>query len=152
MHAGDLTQPYGSVPTDTDALEAVRLLVDHGLPGLLVVDPAGRPFAILPASDVVRTLVPGCIQEDPVLAAVIDEPHADRLCRALAGRRLAGLLPRERPFLPAAAPDGSAMELAELMARTRSPLIAVVEGGAEGSGRLLGVVTANHLLERLLQA
>jgi hypothetical protein len=44
------------------------------------------------------------------------------------------------------------MELAELMARTRSPLIAIVERGARGPGRLLGAVTAAHLLERLLQA
>ena len=100
MHARDLTPPYVSATTDTDAVEALRLLVEHGLPGLLVVDPAGRPSAILPASDVVKTLVPRYVQEDPVLAAMIDEPHADRLCRALAGRRLAGLLPRGRPFLP----------------------------------------------------
>ncbi|MBZ9643128.1 CBS domain-containing protein [Streptomyces sp. PSKA30] len=152
MRARDLAQPYVSVSTDTDAVEAVRLLVEQGLPGLLVVGPAGQPFAMLPASDVVRTLVPGYIQEDPVLAAVIDEPHADRLCRALAGRTLADRLPTARPFLPAAAPDRTAMELAELMARTRSPLIAIVERDAGGPGRLLGVVTAAHLLERLLQA
>ncbi|MGW6906708.1 CBS domain-containing protein [Streptomyces sp. NPDC054940] len=152
-HARDLAQPYVSVSTDTDAVEAVRLLVEQRLPGLLVVGPAGQPIAMLPASNVVRTLVSGCIQEDPVLAAVIDEPHADRLCRALAGRTLADRLPAgRRPFLPAAGPDRTTMELTELLARTRSPLIAIVERDAGGPDRLLGVVTAAHLLERLLQA
>lgn len=128
--ARDLAQSYVSVSTDTDAVEAVRLLVEQRLTALLVVGPAGQPIAVQPASDVVRTLVSGCIQEDPVLAAVIGEPHADRLCRALAGRTLAGRLPAGRPFPPAAGPDRTAMELTELLAQTRSPLIALVERDA----------------------
>jgi CBS domain-containing protein len=58
----------------------------------------------------------------------------------------------ERPFLPTAAPDWTAVEIAELMARSRSPLIAVVERSDQDPERLLGVVTAARLLERLLQA
>jgi CBS domain-containing protein len=152
MRARDLAQPYVSVSTDTDAVDAVRLFVEHRLPGLLVVGRAGQPVAMLPASEVVRTLVPGYVREDPLLAAVIDEPHADRLRRALEGRTLAERLPTtRRPFLPVAAPECTALELAELMARTRSPLIAVVERDTAGPGCLLGVVTAAHLLERLLR-
>jgi hypothetical protein len=104
MRARDLAEPCVSVSTDADAVDAVRLLVEQGLPGLLVVDPAGRPYAILPACDMVRTLVPSYVQEDPVLAAVIDEPHADHLCRALAGRKVADCLPVGRPFLPTPLP------------------------------------------------
>ncbi|MBT2493513.1 CBS domain-containing protein [Streptomyces sp. ISL-96] len=152
MRARDLAEPYVSVSMEADAAEAVRLLVEHALPGLLVVDSAGQPYAILPASDVVGTLVPSYVQEDPVLANVIDEPHADVLYHALAGRKVAECLPVGRPFLPTAAPDWTAMELAELMTRTRSPLIPIVEGDAGGPGRPLGVVTAAHLLERLRQA
>jgi CBS domain-containing protein len=152
MRARDLVQPHVSVGKDADALEAVRLLVEHRLPGVLVVDSSGQPYAILPAHDLVRALVPSYIREDPVLAEVIDEPHADHLCRALAGRTVADCLPVGRPFLPTAAPECTAMELAELMGRTRSPLIAIVERHAEGPGRLLGVVTAAHLLQRLLKA
>ncbi|MEU6760496.1 CBS domain-containing protein [Streptomyces sp. NPDC046685] len=152
MRACDLAEPYLSVSKDADASEAVRLLVEHALPGLLVVDTAGRPYAIVPACDVVGALVPRYVQEDPVLAGVMDEPHADHLFRALAGKKLSDCLPVGKPFLPTAAPDRTAMGIAELMVHTRSPLIAVVEGPAEGPVRLLGVVTAAHLLERLLQA
>ncbi|MES4904292.1 MULTISPECIES: CBS domain-containing protein [unclassified Streptomyces] len=90
---------------------------------------------------------------ETTLAAVVDEPHADRLCQALAGRRVADCLPGERRKPPIADPDDTALEVAALMARERSPLIAMVgrEGSREhGGARLLGVITAAHLLERLL--
>ncbi|MDG9715608.1 CBS domain-containing protein [Streptomyces sp. DH24] len=151
MRARDLAEPYVSVAKDADAIEAVRLIVEQRLPGLLVTDSEGQPYAALPAHDVVRTLVPGYVQEDRGLARVIDEPHADRLCRALQGRTVADCLPVGRPFLPTADSDWTAVEVAELMARTRSPLIAVVERTGHGSGRLVGVITAAGLLERLLQ-
>jgi CBS domain-containing protein len=150
MRARDLVQSYVTVSKDADALEAVRVLVEHGLPGLLVVDTDGHPYAALPACDLVRALVPSYIREDSVLAAVIDEPHADQLCRAVAGRKLVDCLPVGRPFLPTAVPDCTAVEIAELMARTRSPLVAVIEQGAAGPGHLLGIITAAHLLKRLL--
>ncbi|OAH09872.1 CBS domain-containing protein [Streptomyces jeddahensis] len=152
MRARDLAEPYLSIRNDADALEAVRVLVEQRLPGLLVVDPTGQPYAILPACDVVRTLVPRYVQEDRLLAEVIDEPHADRLCRALQGRKVADCLPVKGPYLPTAGPDWTAIELAELMARGRSPLVAIVDRPEGASGRLLGVVTATRLLERLLQA
>ncbi|GAU71608.1 Na(+)/H(+) antiporter [Streptomyces sp. NBRC 110611] len=36
--------------------------------------------------------MPGYVLEDPTLAAVIDERHADRLCESLRGRRVADCL------------------------------------------------------------
>ena len=46
------------VSLDANALEAARLLAERRLPGLVVADDQGRPYAILPASQVVRFLVP----------------------------------------------------------------------------------------------
>ncbi|WP_328769833.1 CBS domain-containing protein [Streptomyces sp. NBC_00286] len=152
MRARDLAEPYVSASKNADAIEAVRLIVERSPPGLLVMDAVGQPYTALPVCDVVRTLLPGYVQEDGGLARVIDERHADHFCRALRGRTVADCLPAQRPFLPTAAPDWTAVEIAELMARSRSPLIAVVERSDEDPGRLLGVVTAARLLERLLQA
>ncbi len=42
-------------------------------------------------------------------------------------------------------PDATVLELAALMARTHSPLVAVVEGD-----RLIGAVTLQSLLDRAL--
>lgn len=152
MRARDLAEEYPSVTTRTDALDAARLLAEQRLPGVLVMDDGGEPYAILPASRLLRMLVPGYVLEDPTLASVVDEPHADRICAALAGRSVGDCLPRERTVPPVADPDDTALDLAALMARERSPLVAVVERGPErGTARLLGVITASHLLERLLE-
>ncbi|WP_405018065.1 CBS domain-containing protein [Kitasatospora sp. NBC_00070] len=154
MRARDLAESYPTVGLDDLALDAARLLAEHRLPGILVLDGPGTPVAILPASQLVRLLVPGYVWEDPTLAAVIDEAHADRLCDALEGVRVRDCLPKDAPAPAIADADDTAVEIAALMARTRSPLAAVVEHPTShrtaGSGHLLGVVTASHLLHRLL--
>ncbi|WKX68987.1 CBS domain-containing protein [Streptomyces sp. XD-27] len=152
MRARDLAVEYPSVSLDSDALDAARLLAEQRLPGVLVMGDDGEPYALLPASRLVKLLVPGYVIEDPTLAAVVDEPHADRMCEALAGRRVADCLAKERQKPSVADPDDTVLEVAALMARDRSPLVAVVERGSRkrGGSRLLGVITAAHLLERLL--
>ncbi|MEV6702453.1 CBS domain-containing protein [Streptomyces sp. NPDC051453] len=52
---------------------------------------------------------------------------------------------------PVAAPDDTALEVAALMARVRSPLVAVAEKTPHGT-HLFGVITASHLLHELLDA
>jgi predicted transcriptional regulator len=151
MRARELAEDYPSVSLDDDALDAARLLAGQRLPGLVVTENDGEPYAILPASRLIKVLVPDYIIEDPALAAVIDERHADRLGQALAGRSVRDCLPRERQPLPAADADDTVMEVAAVMARQRSPLVAVVERDKAGL-RTLGVITAAHLLERLLGA
>jgi CBS domain-containing protein len=142
---------YETVGVDTDAMTAARLMAEHRLPGLLVVDEEGAPRAILPASQMIKAVVPSYVLDDPTLAAVVDEGHADRLCQVLRGRVVRDCLSRSVPSPPVAEPDATALEVAALMARVRSPLVAVVEEAGTGK-RLLGVITAAHLLERLLSA
>ena len=151
MHARDLAVEYESVSVDSDALEAARLMAEHKLPGLLVLDQHGEPKAILPASQMVKVLVPAYVIEDPTLAAVVDEKHADRLCQALIGRTVGDCLPTTASPPPIAAPDDTALEVAALMAQVRSPLVAVAEKAKDGT-HLLGVITAAHLLHELLGA
>ncbi|MFI0904477.1 CBS domain-containing protein [Streptomyces sioyaensis] len=151
MRARDLAVQYETVGLDSEALDAARLMAEHRLPGLLVVDEKGAPAAVLPASQMIKVLVPGYVVEDPTLAAVVDERHADRLCQALSGRTVRDCLSSTAPTPPVAAPDDTALEVAALMAEVRSPLVAVVDKDRTGV-RLLGVITASHLLERLLLA
>ncbi|MQY12110.1 hypothetical protein SRB5_22400 [Streptomyces sp. RB5] len=148
MRARDMAVGYESVTVDSPALDGARLLAEHRLPGLLVLD-GGTPVAILPASQLVKVIVPGYVIEDPALAAVVDERHADRLCAALAGRTVGDCLPNPAVAPPVAAPDDTALEVAALMARERSPLVAVVDTDKAGPN-LLGVITASQLLHRLL--
>ncbi|MGW0820251.1 CBS domain-containing protein [Streptomyces sp. NPDC002845] len=149
MRARDLAVGYEAVSVDSDAMEAARLLAEHKLPGLLVLDEDGEPQAILPASQMIKVLVPTYVLEDPTLAAVVDEKHADRLCQALAGRRVGDVLSSEATKPPTADADDTALEVAVLMAQVRSPLVAVTEKAKDGT-HLLGVITASHLLHELL--
>lgn len=127
---------------DTPALLAAQLLAKNRLPGLVVTEADGTPKAVLPASQVVRFMVPAYVQRDPSLAGVVGEKAADRIADRLRKATVGQLLP-ERPLeLPVLQADDTVLELAAVMARLRSPLCAVV-----ADGKIIGVVTASHLLE-----
>jgi CBS domain-containing protein len=146
MRARDLALPFPTVGLDTPAIEAARLLAGQDLPGLIVVDAQGRPLTVLPGTQVLRMAVPRYCQDDPALARVVDEAAADVFLRELGDRTVAQCLPKERRELPVVDPDATVLEIAALMARARSPLVAVVD---RESG-LLGAVTLDALLDRLV--
>lgn len=149
MLARDLVRPYPLVAADSDTLTAARLVAEGDLPGVLVTDSEGAPFAVLSAARLLELIVPAYVLDDPRLAGVVDEPHADRLCEVLAGRRVIDCLPSQHRMPPVVAPDDTALEVASLMVRERSPLVAVVDTGGERP-RTLGVISSAQLLDRLL--
>ncbi|MFG2981265.1 CBS domain-containing protein [Streptomyces sp. NPDC048258] len=151
MPARELAEPYPHVTTDDAAVDAVRLLAEQNLPALLVLDTDGTPYAVVPGSQLVRQLVPEYVMEDPLLARVIDERHAEAMAEPLAGKTVAEWLPRREFQQPYVGPDAGTMEIAAAMARTHVPLVAVIERDGT-QGRLLGVVSAASLMRHLLQA
>lgn len=142
MHASEMAEEFPVVGVDSDALEAAALLAKNRLPGLIVIDEAGRPHSVLPASQVVRFLVPRYVQDDPSLARVIGEADSDRVAEKLAGLTVRKLLPHPTSELAVAKPDDTLLEVAALMARLRSPLVVVADGT-----HILGAITASRLLE-----
>jgi CBS domain-containing protein len=146
MRAGDLADEFPTVTLDTAAIDAARLLAGQNLPGLIVVDDRGRPSTILPGTQVLRLAVPQYCQDDPALARVVDEATADLFLRELGDRKVAELLPHERRELPVVEPSATVLEIAALMARTRSPLVAVAGPG----GVMRGAITLDALLDRML--
>lgn len=145
MHAEEIAEDFPVVTIDTDALEAARMLAEHRLPGIVVTDSSGRPYAVLPASQVVRFIVPKYVQDDPSLAGVLNESMADRAADKLGGKTVREVLPEHLLDIPAAHADDTIIEVAALMARLRSPLIAVIK-----DGKLHGVITASRLLAAAL--
>ena len=147
MLARDLAEPYPTVTLDSDALDAARTLAEQRLPGLIVLDEDGRPYTVLPGSQVLRFVVPTYVQDDPALARAYDEKSADELCGKLASRQVREVLPPRKDLLdlPIVAPDATAIEVAAVMAGLRSPVVAVVDGST-----LLGAIRLNRLLEHLL--
>ena len=146
MRAAELAEEFPVVAVDSDALDAARLLAEHRLPGLLVTDRTGKPFAVLPASQVVRFIVPKYVQDDPSLAGVLNESTADRAADKLGGKTVENMLPDHLTNVPWAHADDTIIEVAAVMARLRSPLIAVVKDKA-----LVGVITASRLLAAALK-
>ena len=145
MRARELVAEFPTVGLDTDALEAARLLAHRHLPGLIVVDAEGHPYTILPGTQVLRFAVPRYVQDDPKLARVVDEDTADALWQALEGTAVRDLLPSKRGELPVVNGDDTVLEIAAIMARARSPVVAVVE-----RRELLGAITLDALLGRML--
>jgi predicted transcriptional regulator len=145
MRARELAVPYPTVTMETSALEAARLLAEANLPGLIVVDQRGMPMTVLPGTQVLRLAIPRYCQDDPALARVIDEAHADQFMHDLADRTVADCLPQERRELAVVDPDATVLEIAALMARTRSPLVAVADGT-----HMLGAITLDALFDRML--
>jgi CBS domain-containing protein len=145
MHAEDMAEQFPVVSVDSSALDAARTMAEHRLPGIVVTDAKGTPYAVLPASQVVRFIVPRYIQEDPSLAGVLAESVADHAAERLKGKTVRKVLPDHLVDIPAAKADDTIIEVAAMMARLHSPLIAVVK-----KGRLLGVITASRLLAAAL--
>jgi CBS domain-containing protein len=142
VRAEKIAEEFPVVTLNSNALDAVRLLATRRLPGLVVTDTAGIPVTILPASQVVRLLVPPYVQEDPSLAGVLSESMADRVADKLGGKTVGEVLPKPPPDMATVKSDDTIVEVAAIMARSRSPLVAVMSG--EG---LVGVITAARLLE-----
>jgi CBS domain-containing protein len=146
MHADEFVEEFPVVTVDSNALDAARTLAEHRLPGIVVTDNSGRPYAVLPASQVVRFIVPTYVQDDPSLAGVIDETWADKAAEKLAGKSVRDVLPEHLEDIPSANADDTIIEVAALMSRLRSPLIAVVK-----NGEFRGVITASRLLAAALK-
>lgn len=89
-----------------------------------------------------RFLVPGYVQDDPSLAGVLSEGLADRIAEKLGGVTVRTLLGDKKRELARVNADDTILEVAAVMARMHSPLVAVMDGES-----LLGVITASRLLE-----
>lgn len=147
MLARQLAEPFPVVTTETDAMDAARAMAAERRPGLIVCTQDGRPFTVLPGSQVLRFLIPTYVQDDPGLARALDEQASDELCRKLERSRVGDLLPRRKDLddLPVVDGDATALEVAAVMARMHSPLVAVVV-----DDKVVGAVTVSRLLDYLL--
>jgi CBS domain len=147
MRAEDIAEDFPVVRIDSDALDAARMIAEHRLPGLLVTDTSGKPYAVLPASQVLRFIVPRYVQDDLSLAGVLSESMADHAAERLGGKTVADVLPDHLLNVPPVDAHATIIAVAAEMARLRSPLIAVTK-----DGRLHGVITASRLLAAALKS
>jgi CBS domain-containing protein len=140
MRAFEIDEEFPVVDIDSPALDAARMLAERRLPGIVVLTADGQLYAVLPASQVVRFIVPRYVQDDPLLARVLAESMADRAAEKLGGKTIRELLPRRQLTLPTVDADDTILEVATIMGRLQTPLIAVMK-----QGTLHGVITASRL-------
>ena len=144
MRARELAVEVPTVRVGDPATRAVRVMTDERLPGLVVVDDRDRPQFVLPGSQVLRMLV-SHYSGDEALARTIDEQHADQFWQDLGMRTVSDCVSPERSKLAEVPADATLLEVAILISRLRSPLVAVVDDDR----RLVGCITLTALLTAL---
>jgi CBS domain-containing protein len=147
VRAEDLEEKFPIVPIDSDAVDAARMIAEHHLPGLLVTDTSGNPYAVLPAFAMLRFILPRYVQDDLTLAGVLGDSTPDDAMRNLAGKTVRDVLPDYLREIPSVDARATITKVAAEMALARSPLIAVTK-----DGKLHGVITASHLLAAALKS
>jgi CBS domain-containing protein len=147
VRAEDLEEKFPIVPIDSDAIDAARKIAEHNLPGLLVTDTSGKPYAVLPAFAILRFILPRYVQDDLTLAGVLGDPTPDQAVQNLAGKTVGDVLPDYVRDIPSVDARATITKVAAEMSRLRSPLIAVTK-----DGKLHGVITASHLLAAALKS
>lgn len=145
MQARDIAVHVPTVTVSDPVARAVQVMAVGRLPGLIVVDERSRPTLVLPGTQVLRLVVPGSFQEDTALARTIDEDYADRFWSDLAERTVGDCVRRPAPKPVTVRSDATLLEIAALMARQHSPLVAVVDD----DGALVGAVTLDRLITSL---
>jgi CBS domain-containing protein len=147
VRAEDLEEKFPIVPIDSDAIDAARMIAEHNLPGLLVTDASGNPYAVLPAFAILRFILPRYVQDDLALAGVVGDPTPEQAQQNLAGKSVGDLLPSSVRDMPSVDARATITKVAAEMAQQRSPLMAVTK-----NGKLHGVITASHLLAAALKS
>ena len=132
---------------DSDALDAARMIAEHSLPGLVVADTSGKPYAVLLASEMLRFVLPRYVQDDLALAGVLGDAIADYATQNLAGKTVGDILPNHPRNVTSVDARASAFKVAAEMVQLRTPLIAVTK-----NGKLHGVITASRLLAAALKS
>lgn len=148
MQARDIAIQLPTVRLDDPVAKAMRLLVVHRLPGMIVVDGDGRPLAVLPGTQVLRLAIPAAYQDDPALAGAIDEVHAELFWQGPGRWTVGDCLPDSAARPVTVPPHATLLHIAALMARRHSPLVAVVDR----ERRLAGAVTLERLMVALAVA
>lgn len=145
MRADGLVERLPVVGIDADAREALNLLAGSRLPGLVIADAAGRPLWIVPASQLLRFLLPCYVQDAPSLARVLPESMCDRMADRLRGKTVRALIPDNAARPAVVRHDDTIVEVAAVMSRLHCPLAAVMRDDA-----MIGVITASRLLQAAL--
>jgi len=143
MNAADvMTGELLSVRPDASVFEAIRVMLDHRISGLPVIDDAGRLIGILTEGDLLRRSETGTERHRPRWLEILMGPGrmAGEYVRTH-GRKVGEIMTRE---VVSVTPESGLNEIVELMERRRIKRVPVLDGD-----KLVGIVTRADLLRAL---
>jgi CBS domain-containing protein len=141
MRARDLATPQISVRPTATVSEAVSAMAQRR--AILVVNDSGKLIGVVSDAVLLRCLLPAYVQVNEPLAGVLDEHAAEELFARVKNRTIMEFI-RDVREPPQVAGDDSLIEVASMMLRTASPLVAVVE-----EGKIIGGISLKDLLYHL---
>jgi len=149
MHAADIAAPLVVVDRSTPALDAIRLIAEQDLPGLVVSEHDGHPSVVVSGIDVVRYMLPDYLRGDLALTNTVGDAGVDDLRQELQGRSFGDLVDsdqvpvRDVLVVP---PDAGLVELAARMVDGRTQ-IALVDDPSRSEP---GFITLPALLDAVV--
>jgi CBS domain-containing protein len=139
-----LAGPQETLWADASAQEAALVLSRIQTSASLVID--GERFVGIDTDEnLLRPEQPSYVEEADALARVLEEDSSDQLWQRLEGRTVRDLIVHGRETEPVVDGGATLVEVASVMVRAETPIVAVVE-----DGRLIGGITIDHLLTHLL--
>ena len=145
MNAADImTQPVISVTAETTIAEAARLMLQHRISGLPVVDRSGSVVGIVTEGDLLRRSELGTERRRTRWIELLIGPG--RLAAEYVdahGRKVGDVMSED---VMSVTPQASLPEIVELMEKRRIKRLPIIE-----DGRLVGIVSRANLLRALVQ-
>ncbi len=151
MRVLDLAISLPLVDRSSSASDAVRLIADNDLIGLVVADEHGVPRAVVSAIDIARLMLPRYIRDDLSLANVVGDSGVLDLWDEIDGRTIGDVLDddevKARAILTLE-PDATLVEAAARMVDARTQVARVVDD----RGSEHGFVTLPRILDAFVAA
>jgi CBS domain-containing protein len=148
MDARDLVVPLPAVSVATSVRDAARLVADQHAPGLIITDESGAVLGAISTTQLLRMALPTYLSQAPGLTRSFGDSSVASLFDECADRTVGSCMSGKHATSPTIAAGSRLLEVAELMARADSPVVAVVDPPQS----IVGAVTADAVMLALLQS
>lgn len=146
MRARNIASRHFTVAAEAPAADAAEILSRLDVRAVLVVESDGRLAGVLTDTRLLADMLPHYVEEDVLLARVLEENATDVLWRRLEDRTAADLLDAHEGPHPEVDGDARLLEVAAMMVQTRLSLV-----GVRDQGELIGGISIDDLLTHLLR-
>jgi CBS domain-containing protein len=141
MNVGDvMTTGAATVWPDAPLAEAARIMVEHRISGLPVVDASGQLVGVITEGDFLRR--PNG-ERDRWISVLLRETNAQITAQELQGRRVDEVMSRNPISVGVETPIDEVLDLMERQRVKRVPVVC--------SGKVVGIVSRANLIQALMR-